>query len=97
MGEIADDHYTELYWSGGVGVGGDCGVAPPCDHPTYGGMNAYIQRHTQRPANRYSCKFCGAVIGFINRKPYNPSDGSPHTCLIDAKRAAMSTKAGEKA
>ena len=82
--EIADDHYVELSWSEGVGVGGDCGMAPPCDHPAYGGMDAFIARAVRVPANVYRCKFCGHGIGFINRKPYNRSDGTPHRCLAIA-------------
>jgi hypothetical protein len=88
MGEIYDDHYVELSWSEGVGIGGDCGFAPPTDHPAYGGINSWIVRASQRPANVYRCKFCGSVIGFINRKAYNRLDGTPHTCLADAKREA---------
>lgn len=49
MGEIADDHFIALFWSDGTGVGGDGGLAPPVDHPAYGGMDAYIRRHTARP------------------------------------------------
>ena len=88
MGEIADDHFVELFWSEGVGVGGDCGNGPPCEHPAYGGMNSYIARRAQAPNNAYRCKFCGADIGFINRLPYNISDGLQHRCLADARRAS---------
>lgn len=44
MGEIADDHFVELYWSEGTGIGGDGGFGPPCDAPEYGGMNAWMAR-----------------------------------------------------
>lgn len=47
--EIAGDHFVELFWSEGTGVGGDCGFGPPIDHPAYGGMDAYIRSHTARP------------------------------------------------
>ena len=91
MGEIADDHFVELYWSEGTGIGGDCGNNRPCDHPSYGGMDSYIARRIQTPSNVYRCKFCGAGIGFINRLPYNRSDGSPHKCLTESRRAQKST------
>lgn len=90
MGDIADDHFVQLFWSEGTGIGGDCGSAPPCEHPAYGGMDAFIWRATQpRP---YGCKYCGKPIGFIDRKPYNYSDGSAHRCLADARRAEANAK-----
>ena len=98
MGEIADDHFVQLYWSEGVGFGGDCGNAPPCEHPAYGGMDAYIARQVQRPANTYRCKFCLSMIGFLNRKPYNIVDGTPHRCLSDSRGISpKAAKEGEQA
>lgn len=49
MGEIADDHFVQLFWSEGTGVGGDGGSGPPIDHPAYGGMDAFISRRIARP------------------------------------------------
>ena len=87
MGDIADDHRAALSWSEGVGVGGDCGRAPPSDHPTYGGMDAYIQRNIRHPSNMYRCQYCRSLIWFMNRKPYNLADATPHRCLADAAQA----------
>ena len=83
MGEMADDHYVALSWSHGVGIGGDGGCAPPCDHPAYGGLDLYIQNHTRSRASLYRCKFCRSLIAFVNRKPYNLVDGSDHRCLTE--------------
>lgn len=90
--EIADDHYVALSWSHGVGVGADCGNGPPCDNPNYGGIDSWIWRKSRVPANLYQCKFCRQSIGFINKRPYNHSDGSPHTCLRDRAKAAPSAR-----
>lgn len=49
MGELADDHFVELFWTEGTGIGGDVYSGPPADHPAYGGMDAYIQRHASMP------------------------------------------------
>ncbi len=54
MGEIADDHFVELFWSEGTGVGADGGDGPPTDHPAYGGMDAYIRRRTACAANGHA-------------------------------------------
>lgn len=95
MGEIADDHFVSLSWSHGTGVGGNVGTndgypaGPPCDHPAFGGMDAFIARRTQRSANTYRCKFCRSLIGFLNRQPYNLVDGTPHRCLADARALAQ--------
>ena len=91
MGEIADDHFVEIYWNEGTGIGADGGFGPPCDRPEYGGMNAYIARQIRVPVNTYRCKFCGNPIGFIRRLPYNRTDGTPHRCLAD-KAAALREK-----
>lgn len=96
MGEIADEHYTEMFWEEGTGVGeytSEYGIGP-IDHPAYGGMNAYIARRTSRIAAQYSCKFCGGEIKFIDRRPYNMADGSAHTCLAD-KNKRMQAKLKE--
>lgn len=92
--EHADDHYVALSWSEGTGVGASIGsddgypAGPPCDHPAFGGMDAWIRRRIQQPANTYKCKFCGGLIGFLNRQPYNLADGASHRCLADARRKA---------
>ena len=44
MGEMADDHFIELFWSEGTGIGADCGYGPAAEHPAYGGMEAFIAR-----------------------------------------------------
>jgi hypothetical protein len=88
MGEIYDDHYTQVWWEHGTGIGGDCGDGPPCEHPAYGGMDAWIFRASESmlvTPKPYKCKFCGVDIGFIKRRAYNWSDGAVHTCLSDAR------------
>lgn len=86
MGEIADDHYVALSWSEGVGVGGDCGNAPPCDHPAYGGIDSWIANRIRTPRSIHTCKFCGNEISFKDRKPIN-LNGSDHRCLAERRRA----------
>jgi hypothetical protein len=90
--QIADDHYTALSWSGGLGRDNDgYPLEPPSEWPAVsGGIDAHIARAVRQSA--YLCKFCGGAIGFVDRKPYNRADGKPHTCLADARR----TQEGEK-
>lgn len=87
--EIADDHYVALSWNGGLAADNDgYPLEPPSNDPsmTSGGLDAYFARLAteQMYRNTYRCKFCRSLIGFVNRKPLNLSDGSPHRCLADA-------------
>lgn len=85
MGEIADDHMSQIWWDEGL----DYEDGPPCDSPDVGGFHNYIARRISAPANSYRCKYCGDAIGFINRRPYNPADGSLHECLKNRRRAVV--------
>lgn len=48
MGEIADDHYVQLSWEEGTGIGQytTADMVGPMDNPNFGGINAWILRHT---------------------------------------------------
>ena len=92
--EIAEDHYIALSWSRGLNADSDgYSLSPPCSDPSFsGGLDlhfARIAQHqlAQRRVNPYRCKFCRSLIGFVNRKPLNLVDGSPHRCLADAAAA----------
>jgi hypothetical protein len=37
--------------------------------------------------SEYRCKFCRSLIKFLDRKPLNLVDGTPHRCLADAAHA----------
>jgi len=91
MGEIADDHMVDISWSDGTGIGERDGRFGPMDHPSFGGIDAYIRRNAHVP-NYYRCKFCGESIVFLHRRPYNKSDGVIHTCLADANKARIKEK-----
>lgn len=89
--EIADDHYVALSWSGGLNRDSDgYPLSPPSSDPSMsGGLDTYFSRlaNAQMHRNTYRCKFCRNLIGFVNRKPLNLADGSPHRCLADAAAA----------
>ena len=90
--EIADDHRVALSWSGGLGVDSDgYPLGPPCSDISVagGGIDGYFSRlaNAQMHRNTYRCKFCRSLIGFVDRKPLNLADGSPHRCLADAAAA----------
>ena len=84
--EIADDHYVALSWSGGLGIDNDgYPLEPPSSDPSMNeGIDARIARSIQRRVVEYRCKFCRSLIGFLDRKPLNLVDGSPHRCLANA-------------
>ena len=84
---VADEHYLALSWSGGLSHDEDgCPLSPPSNDPSMsGGLDAWFARTTQ--VSQYRCKFCRSLIGFLDRKPRNLFDGSPHRCLADAAAA----------
>ena len=84
--EIADDHYTALSWSGGLGRDDDgYPLEPPSDDPSHsGGLNAWMAQAARPRITEYRCKFCRSLIGFASRKPLNLVDGSAHRCLAEA-------------
>lgn len=87
--EIAGDHHTALSWSGGLGRDDDgYPLAPPCNDPSMsGGLDAWFAQAAQRRVSEYRCKFCRSLIGFLDRKPRNLGDGTPHRCLAEAAEA----------
>ena len=87
--EIAGDHHTALSWSGGLDRDdGGYPLSPPSSDPSMsGGIDAWIAQAAQRRVSQYRCKFCRSLIGFLDRKPRNLVDGSPHRCLADAAEA----------
>lgn len=86
--EIAGDHHTALSWSGGLDRDEDgYPLSPPSNDPSMnGGMDAYFAQVTQHRVSEYRCKFCQSLIGFLDRKPLNLVDGSPHRCLVAGTR-----------
>ena len=86
--EIAEDHHIALSWSGGLNRDGNgYPLSPPSDDPSMsGGLNTYFsqQAQTRMYTNPYRCKFCDCFIEFVDRRPYNPDDGSAHRCLAVA-------------
>ena len=84
--EIAGDHHAALSWSGGLGIDDDgYPLEPPSSDPSLSeGLNVRIALAMQRKVAPYRCKFCRSLIGFLDRKPLNLVDGSPHRCLAEA-------------
>lgn len=87
--EIAGDHHTALSWSGGLNRDEDgYPLAPPSDDPSMsGGLDSWFAQAAKRRLREYRCKFCSSLIGFLDRKPHNLVDGTPHRCLADAAEA----------
>ena len=87
--EIAEDHHTALSWSGGLNRDehGYPLSPPSCNPSMSGGIDAWIAQAAQRRVSEYRCKFCRSLIGFLDRKPRNLVDGSPHRCLAEAAEA----------
>ena len=96
--EIAGDHHAELSWSGELGCDADgYPLDPPSNNPSInGGIDAWIGRATQSRVSTYRCKFCRSLIGFMNRKPLNLVDGSPHRCLAESVRNAAAPMVKEQ-
>ena len=89
--EVAEDHYIALSWSGGLNRD-EHGypLSPPSGDPSMsGGLDAWFTQAAQRRVSEYRCRFCRSLIGFLDRKPLNLVDGSPHRCL--AARAGATT------
>lgn len=93
-GEVADDHYVALSWSGGLGVDNDgYPLEPPSSDPSLsGGLDAWISQRTR--GYPYRCKFCQECITFADRKPFSLPDGSPHRCLANRTRGEQGNERG---
>lgn len=97
MGEIADEHFSNMLWEYGNPYYMD--RFPFADTPDFGGWKNYLISHQYDDANQraqatelleeshirldfsFKCRFCGGGITFINKKAFDQQ--GPHTCIAN--------------